>query len=41
MEGINFNAVLLLTKEVPALGTVQSVCAAFYMKLFKNRTYTF
>lgn len=31
MEGINFNAVLLLTEEVPALGTVQSVCSALLL----------
>lgn len=31
MEGINFNDVVLLTKEVPALGTVQSVCAALLL----------
>lgn len=31
MEGINFNAVLLLTKEVPALHTVQSVCSALLL----------
>lgn len=31
MEGINFNPVLLLTKKVPALGTVQSVCAALLL----------
>lgn len=31
MEGKNFSAVLLLTKEVPALGTEQSVCAALLL----------
>lgn len=31
MEGINFNAVLLLSKKVPALHTVQSVCGALLL----------
>lgn len=31
MEGINFNAVLLLTQEVPALCAVQSVCSALLL----------